>query len=71
MTITTLKDLEAVLSLCVRKGVASITVSGITVNFNSDVRPQTRKSKEKPSDADAEPQYTDEEVLTWSSAGIV
>jgi len=66
MKIENLKELSAVIDLCRRKGVARINISGIEMEL-TDSAP-TKKVKEAEQEPKVENQYTDEQLLLWSSA---
>lgn len=66
MNITSLKELSKLIDLCRKKGVESLELSGIKLNLSKDAPPKKLNS-EQSKEAVEEPQYTDEEMLLWSS----
>lgn len=68
MKIESLKDLEAIIKLCRKTGVASIEVNGIKLELGAEA-PKRLKS-ERSSDPITTQEYTPEQLLMWSSAGI-
>lgn len=65
MKIETIKDLEAVLKLCRRQGVTSINIDGIRLSLGELPAPKTPETAKD--DTKVEDQYTDEDLLFWSS----
>lgn len=65
-----LKELKNLIALCKREGIKSVEIAGIKFEFNPYSLPQ-KKSKTKDDDQIiTENQYTDEEILFWSSGGL-
>jgi len=68
MKIETLKDLEAMLKVCRKQGVTSISVDGIVLAIGD--APDTGKPKTEES-IPVEGGYTDEDIMFWSSTDRV
>jgi hypothetical protein len=73
MELKNLNDLGKIADLCRKKGIKTIKISDSSVEF--ELSPEAPKSnykkKQMGSDKiDVGVQFTDEEVLLWSSAGI-
>jgi len=63
-----LADLKALIKLCRKEGLQSIEVDGVKLELGD--APVRRKLKTEPQEVVNEmPQYTDEELMTWSSNG--
>lgn len=70
MKITDLRQLKELIQLCRKMGVASIEVDGIKLSLDEAPSKPTRKAKDATTDkVETEPEYTYEELATWSSAG--
>ncbi len=70
MKVDTLKDLEKLVKLCRKTGVETITVDGITIELGDvpESKSLTRNAAPTTDKIQIEPTYTEEELLTWSSA---
>lgn len=69
MKITTLKELEQVIKLCRKTGVQSITVDGVQLQLGeAPSKPSTATNTD--SSKDAEPQYSDNDYMFWSSEQV-
>ena len=68
MTISNLKDLEAVIRLCRKQGVDSIEVDGVKLQLGS-APPKQAKSAGTETSIESDDVYTDEQLLTWSAHG--
>lgn len=65
-----IKELKNLIALCKREGIKSIEIAGMKLEFNPYSLPQ-KKSKTKEDDQIiTENQYTDEEILFWSTGGL-
>lgn len=64
MKIETIKDLEAVLKLCRKQGVTSISIDGIQLAIG-DMPEEKLKTEQQP-EARPQPEYTEEQILAWS-----
>lgn len=64
-----LKNLSKTIALCRKTGVTELEVDGIRIKLSPDVPHRSRKNK-GPELVDDTPQYTEEELLTWSVTGI-
>lgn len=67
MTISNLKELEAVVKMCKKHGVRTIEVDGIKMQINEA---EEKLTSESGKDAELPPVYTDEQILNWSSAAV-
>jgi hypothetical protein len=65
MKIETLNDLTACVKMCRKNGVRSIEIDGIKMTLDELV---TESKNIEGKEAELKPAYTDEEILTWSSA---
>lgn len=65
MKIDNLKELEAVIKVCRKHGVREITVDGISLKID-ELQEQTKESGDTKEDLQT-PQYTEEQILMWSS----
>jgi hypothetical protein len=65
MKVETLKELEALIKVCRKHGVHSITVDGISMLINEPPEQHSETASNKDVHT---PVYTDEDILTWSSA---
>lgn len=63
MKIETIKDLEAVLKLCRKQGVTSISIDGIQLAIGD--LPEEKPKTEQPVPT-ASQDYTDEQLMMWS-----
>lgn len=69
MKIESLKDLEALVKMCNKHGVSTITVDGVTMQL--DGPPEAVKANElKTEEPGNTNQYTDEQLLMWSAGAI-
>lgn len=59
-------DLEKILTLCRKKGVETIKIGDVTVQFGHSEPVSRYKKKQESSEASAD-QYTEEDMLFWSS----
>lgn len=64
MKIDTIKDLEAVLKLCRKQGVTSISIDGIQLAIGD--MPEEKPKTEQQNPAAPMPEYTQEQMLLWS-----
>jgi hypothetical protein len=66
MTINNLKELSKLIDLCRKKGIESMSISGI--NFKLGEAPLTRNvAPEITAEPKVEPTYSDEDLLMWSA----
>lgn len=67
-----LKELEKLAKLCHKVGIQSITLEGVTLTLAQGFIPNTRLKKaiDKASDIESEPEYTEEQILNWSSTPV-
>ncbi len=65
MKVDSIKDLEAVINLCRRKGVTSISVDNI--QFVLGDKPERKAIESTESTKEQEPVLTDEQILLWSA----
>lgn len=65
-----LKNLSKTIALCRKTGVLELEVDGIKLKLSPDSINQKTKKHKGPELVDDTPQYTDEELLTWSVSGI-
>lgn len=70
--IKNLNDLSKIIDLCRKKGVDSIEIQGIKLSLRDEAPPSNyKKKKEIGSDViQTENQFTEDDALFWSSAGI-
>lgn len=68
MKIESIKDLDAVISLCRKRGVLSIEIDGVKLSLGD--APEKKLKSEPTPEIKSEDQYTPEQILMWSSAGI-
>jgi len=77
----TLKELKKIVSFCRKNGVTSLKMDGIEIALSQTALfPESEYKRKKASKAapgalssdfiPTEPQYTDEDILLWSSAGL-
>lgn len=64
------KQLKQVISLCKKENVKSIKFDGIEIEFNS-YAPKTRRKKANLEDPKVENEFSEEDVLFWSSGAPV
>lgn len=73
MDVKTLRDLDKIISLCRKKGVKTLEISGIKFELGPE-EPKSRylKSKAKTSSdqIDAPNPYSDMDIAMWSSTGV-
>lgn len=70
MKISSIKDLEQVIKLCRRTGVEAIEIDGVKLSLGTPPQRITRKSSESQDNSlDSAPEYSDEQLLMWSSNG--
>lgn len=65
MKIENLKDLEAVLKVCRKHGVQTLTIDNVSLSLGAE--PVSKKLKTEDSAAKETPQPTEEELLFWSA----
>jgi hypothetical protein len=68
MQIDSIKDLEAVINLCRRKGVTSIEIDNIKLALGDKPERKAIESTEAPKEQ--EPVLTDEQILLWSAGSL-
>lgn len=66
MKIDSLKELNALLTLCHKQGVRSITIDGITMAIGDVPEPKEVVSKQE---LELAAKYNDEDMLLWSANG--
>lgn len=67
MKIDNIKDLEAVVKMCNKHGVSSITVDGVTMQLSGP--PDLKTEQSLSGDGIKTPdQFTPEQILMWSSS---
>lgn len=66
MKIETLKELEALVKMCNRQGVTTITVDGVTMSLSGppDLKTEQPNNKDSVQTPDL---YTEEQLLLWSA----
>lgn len=69
MQVNTLKDLEAVIALCRRKGVRAIEISGIKLELG-EAPVRKPKAGASTDSIESDKPLTDEELMFWSSDGL-
>lgn len=72
MDIKTIADLAKLADLCRKKGIKQlkITEGGLEFELSPTYRKVTRRSKGESDSIKVEKQYTDEDILMWSSNQI-
>lgn len=68
MTINNLKELKALIKLCRASGIDAIEVDNI--KFQLRDKPEKLKTEQPVASTDETPQYTDQDLMYWSSTGI-
>ncbi len=63
-----LKNLSKTIALCRKTGVLELEVDGIKLKLTSEA--PHKKQKHSGSPVEEAPQYTDDQLLEWSAAGI-
>lgn len=71
MMINNLTELAKLIDLCRKKGIETLKMSGIEISLSSSAPQIQNKRKKKHlgevKDTEFTPQYSDEEILMWSS----
>lgn len=73
MDITTLSDLSALIDLCRKKNIELVRIGKDTIELKfveEAVAPKTRRPRAIAGEMASTSQYTEDEILNWSSAGI-
>lgn len=68
MKIENLKDLSQIIDLCRKKGIKAITIDGVQIELG-DTPPKRTRTKEDATQPQAETEFTDEQLMFWSSGG--
>lgn len=68
MKIDSIKDLEAVINLCRRKGVTSIEIDNIKLALGE--KPERKAIESTEANKEQEPMFTDEQILLWSAGSL-
>lgn len=63
MKLKSLKDLERAIDICRAKGVREITIDGVHMKIDEPLKPNVQ------SEVQQDPEYTDDQLATWSSDG--
>lgn len=67
MKIESLKDLEALIKVCRKHGVEAVSFNGLSMNLGQPVQPRRRKNAGSDADIETEGEYTEDQMLFWSS----
>lgn len=76
--LSSLKDLEAVIDLCRKKGVSEFSVGGVSFKLGAEPEKKPRKSKSAPQDQNSTDRFenfpdrilTPEELIYYSAGGM-
>lgn len=70
-----LVDLKKIMQLCKQEGIKSIELDGLKMEFNPFAKVETKAKRSKKSAVNSDPiveqQYSDEDILFWSSSGVL
>lgn len=70
MQLSDIKQLGKLIDMCRKKGVDTIKIDNMEIKLRLDAYEETKHHAIDNSEIKTENQYTDEETLFWSSAGI-
>jgi hypothetical protein len=68
MKIENLKDLSQIIDLCRKKGIKTIVLDGLHIEFGEPPTKRTR-AKDDATQPQADTEFTDEQLMFWSAGG--